>query len=126
VLTKRAGLALGSQDVMVNVVGGLKLQEPAIDLSAALAIASSFKDERIAGDLVEVGEVGLSGELRSCAHLDRRLAEAAKLGFRRCILPWTAWRRGRPYTPLELLAARSVGDAIQLALGAPLEAARVR
>ena len=116
VLTKRVGMALGSQDVMVNVVGGLRVQEPAVDLAAALAIVSSFKDQRISGDIVAFGEVGLSGELRSCGHLERRLSEAAKLGFRRCILPWSALRRGRPESPLELLAARTVGDAVELAL----------
>ena len=117
VLTKRVGLALGNQDVLVNVVGGLRVQEPAADLGAALAIASSFKDETIPGDLVALGEVGLSGELRSCAHLDRRLAEAAKLGFRRCVLPRTSLRRGRPDTDLELIPAESLGEAIRLVLG---------
>jgi DNA repair protein RadA/Sms len=116
VLTKRVGLALGSQDVIVNVVGGLRVQEPAVDLATALAIVSSFRDRPIAGDTVAFGEIGLSGELRSCAHLDRRLAEAAKLGFRRCILPWSALRRGRPDSPMELLAARTVGDAVDLAM----------
>jgi len=116
VLTKRVGLSLGNQDVIVNAAGGLRLQEPAIDLAAALAIASSFRDRRIGGDIVALGEVGLNGELRSCSYLDRRLAEAAKLGFRRCILPSTALRRGRPETPLELLAARTLSEAIALAL----------
>lgn len=116
VLTKRLGLSLANQDVLVNVVGGLKVQEPAADLGAALAIASSFKDEHIPGDLVALGEVGLSGELRSFSHLDRRLAEAAKLGFRRCILPRTSLRRGTPRTALELIPAESLGEAIQLTL----------
>jgi DNA repair protein RadA/Sms len=116
VLTKRIGLALGTQDVLVNVVGGLRVQEPAADLGTALAIVSSFRDETIPGDLVALGEVGLSGELRSCAHLDRRLSEAAKLGFRRCVLPRTALRRGRPATDIELIAAESVGEAMRLVL----------
>ena len=123
VLTKRNGLALGNQDVLVNVIGGLRVQEPAADLGAALAIASSFKDEPIPGDLVAFGEIGLSGELRSCAHVERRLAEAAKLGFRRCILPRTALRRGRPSTEMELLAAESLGEALRIALGRPHSAA---
>jgi len=116
VLTKRVGLSLGNQDVIVNAAGGLRLQEPAIDLATALAIASSFKNRSVGGDIVALGEVGLSGELRSCTYLDRRLAEAAKLGFRRCILPWTALRRGRPQTSLELCPAKTLSEAIALGL----------
>src|SRR5262249_2120651 len=81
VLTKRAGVRLSDQDVIVNVVGGLKIQEPAADLGVALALASSYHDTLLPGDLVAIGEVGLSGELRSVSHLERRLAEAEKLGF---------------------------------------------
>jgi DNA repair protein RadA/Sms len=116
VLSKRVGLSLATQDVIVNVAGGLRLQEPAADLPVALAIASSFRDRDVASDLVALGEVGLSGELRSCSHLDRRLAEAAKLGFRRCILPAASLRRGRPETPLQLLPAASLREAITVAL----------
>ena len=116
VLSKRVGLSLGSQDVLVNVVGGLKLQEPAADLGVALAIASSFRDLRVPGDLVAMGEVGLSGELRSVSHLERRLAEAERLGFRRCILPRAALRRGRPATALELAPAATLEQAVREAL----------
>jgi DNA repair protein RadA/Sms len=116
VLGKRAGLALGSQDVMVNVVGGLRIQEPAVDLAMALAIASSFRDRPLAPDIVAFGEIGLSGELRSCSHLERRLSEAAKLGFRGCILPESELRRGRPQTSLCLLPVRTLSDAVQLAI----------
>jgi DNA repair protein RadA/Sms len=116
VLSKRVGLPLGSQDVMVNIVGGLRVQEPAVDLPAALAIVSSFRDREIDASLVAFGEVGLSGELRSCAHVDRRLNEAEKLGFRRCILPATTLRRARPETSMTLLPARTLSEAITLAL----------
>lgn len=116
VLSKRLGLALGSQDILVNVVGGLRLQEPAADLGVALAIASSFRDLRVPGDLVAVGEVGLSGELRSVSHLDRRLAEAERLGFRRCVLPRAALRRERPATALELTPAATLEQAVREAL----------
>ncbi|MGI8550426.1 MAG: DNA repair protein RadA, partial [Dehalococcoidia bacterium] len=115
VLGKRVGLALGNQDVLLNVVGGLRVQEPAVDLAAALAIVSSFKDQRLPGDLVALGEVGLSGELRSCSHLERRLAEASKLGFRSCVLPRSSLRKLRPSTDLELLPAESLVEAIHLA-----------
>jgi len=87
VLTKRVGLRLGNQDIIVNVTGGLKIGEPAADLGIALAIASSFRDAGIDPGLVAVGEVGLSGELRAVSQLDRRVTEAARLGFKRCLVP---------------------------------------
>jgi DNA repair protein RadA/Sms len=86
VLTKRAGLALGSQDVYVNVVGGMRLTEPASDLAASLAIASSLTDAPVA-DVAAIGEVGLGGEVRSVNQIRQRIGEARKLGFERCIVP---------------------------------------
>jgi DNA repair protein RadA/Sms len=112
VLTKRAGVRLSDQDVIVNVVGGLRIQEPAADLAVALAIASSHRDALLPGDLVAVGELGLSGELRSVSHLERRLAEAERLGFARCVLPRAALRRGCPQTALELLPMESLAQAL--------------
>jgi len=87
VLTKRARLSLGTQDIITNVVGGLKVNEPAADLGIALAIASSFKNASVNPSLVAIGEIGLSGELRSVSQLEKRLAEAAKLGFTSCLIP---------------------------------------
>jgi DNA repair protein RadA/Sms len=87
VLTKRAGLKLGNQDIIANVTGGLKVAEPAADLGIALAIASSARDIAVDPQLVAVGEVGLSGELRAVSQLERRVAEAARLGFKRCLVP---------------------------------------
>jgi DNA repair protein RadA/Sms len=87
VLTKRVGLAVGNHDVYVNVVGGFSIEEPAIDLGVAVAIASSYREKRIAPDMALIGEVGLSGELRAVNRLSMRVREAAKLGFKRCILP---------------------------------------
>jgi len=87
VLTKRVGLRLGNQDIMVNVTGGIKVSEPAADLGIALAIASSFRDLAIAPGLAAAGEVGLSGELRAVSQPDRRVAEATRLGFTRCLVP---------------------------------------
>jgi DNA repair protein RadA/Sms len=87
VLTKRVGLAVGSHDVYVNVVGGFTLEEPAIDLGVAAAIASSYREKRIPPDMALIGEVGLSGELRPVSRLGLRVREAAKLGFKRCIVP---------------------------------------
>lgn len=117
VLSRRAGLALANQDIIVNVVGGLRVQEPAADLAVAVAIASSFRDRPVAGDLVVVGEVGLSGELRSVPHLERRLAEAERLGFQRCLLPKAALRRGRLASGLEVTTASTLREALAAALG---------
>jgi DNA repair protein RadA/Sms len=116
VLSKRLGVALASQDVLVNVVGGLRIQEPAIDLPVALAIVSSFRDKPLVPGLAAVGEIGLSGEIRSCPHLDRRLAEAAKLGFRRFILPASSKPSTCAPAGITLLPARTLGEAVQLAL----------
>jgi len=90
VLTKRVGMSLSNQDVYVNVVGGLKISEPAIDLAVAVAIASSYRDQSVDPNLVLIGEVGLTGELRNVGQVERRLVEAAKLGFTRAIYPPSA------------------------------------
>src|SRR6266700_323482 len=87
VLTKRVGLAVGSHDVYANVVGGFSLEEPAIDLGIAASIASSYREKLIPPDMSLIGEVGLSGELRTVSRLALRIREAAKLGFKRCIVP---------------------------------------
>ena len=93
VLTKRVGVRLADQDVFVNVVGGLEVEEPAADLAIAAAIASSVRNRPVAADLALVGEIGLSGELRSVGQLPRRLNEAAKLGFTRVLVPKTVARK---------------------------------
>jgi DNA repair protein RadA/Sms len=117
VLTKRVGLGLGDQDVYVNVVGGLRLGEPAVDVGIAVAIASSFRERRADPGLVVIGEVGLSGELRSVGQLERRLQEAAKLGFKRAIIPATLGR-GMVRAPdgLQVVRVASLGEAIDQSL----------
>ncbi len=117
VLTKRVRARLADQDIFVNVVGGLEVEEPAADLAIAAAIYSSVHNRPVAADTALVGEVGLSGELRSVGHLQRRLNEAAKLGFTRVLLPRTATRR-LENTPasIELLGARTLREALELAL----------
>ena len=116
VLSKRVGLRLSDQDVFVNVVGGLRVNEPAADLAVAVAIASSFRDVPVAADLTVVGEIGLSGELRTVSQLSRRLSEVAKLEFRRCLLPKGA-RQGKDIPPdIEVIGVRSVAEALEAAL----------
>ena len=116
VLSKRVGLRLSDQDVFVNVVGGLRVNEPAADLAVAVAIASSFRDVPVAADLAVVGEIGLSGELRTVSQLSRRLSEAAKLGFRRCLLPRGARRKKDTLSEIEVIGVRSVAEALEVAL----------
>lgn len=118
VLSKRVGLRLSDQDVFVNVVGGLKVSEPASDLAVATAIASSFRNKPVAADLVLVGEVGLSGELRSVGQIEARLREAAKLGFKRCIIPRSLVRTvaDKLADGFQVLGARALDEAIDLAL----------
>jgi DNA repair protein RadA/Sms len=115
VLSKRVGLPLFSQDIYVNIVGGLRITEPAADLAVAVAIASSYRNQRVQPDMALVGEVGLSGELRSISQLERRLGEAAKLGFQRSLYPSTS--APPKVDGLVLNDVRSVADAVDLALG---------
>ena len=118
VLSKRVGLRLSDQDVFVNVVGGLKVSEPASDLAIALAITSSVRNKPVIADMVLVGEIGLSGELRSVSQLARRLNEAQKLGFKRAVVPRSARKGANGDLPkgIELLPVRSLSQAIDAAL----------
>lgn len=116
VLSQRVGLKLGAQDVFVNVVGGLKIAEPAADLTVALAIASSFRNQPVAEDLVVIGEVGLSGELRTVAQAQRRLIEAARLGFKRALVPQMLTKMKDAPDGIQLVGARTLADALQVAL----------
>jgi len=115
VLTKRVGLAMSNQDIYINVIGGLKINEPAIDLAVAVAVASSFRDLPVAPELALIGEIGLSGELRRVAQLERRLSEAAKLGFTRAIYPPSA---KKPQLPkgMQGMSVRTLQEAIGASL----------
>jgi len=115
VLTKRLGLKLGNQDIIVNVTGGLRIGEPAADLGIALSIASSFRDVGVDPELVAMGEVGLSGELRAVSQLDRRVNESARLGFKRCLVPKTG-ARVSPASGIELIPVSTLREAVRLGL----------
>lgn len=116
VLSKRLGLRLGNQDIIVNVTSGLKIGEPAADLGIALAIASSFRDVRVDPQLVAVGEVGLSGELRAVTQLDRRVNESARLGFKRCLVPRTGATISPSPKDVELIPVSTLREAISVGL----------
>ncbi|TET75460.1 MAG: DNA repair protein RadA [Dehalococcoidia bacterium] len=115
VLTKRVRLALGNQDIIANVVGGIRVNEPAADLGLALAIASSSRNARVNPDLVAIGEVGLSGELRAVSQLEKRLSEAAKLGFKSCLLP-PLQSGQKPPPGIEPIPVSSLSQALKLGL----------
>jgi len=116
VLTKRAGLKLFNQDVMVNVTGGLKVNEPAVDLGIALAIASSFRDAKPIAELVALGEVGLNGELRAVSQVDRRISEAMRLGFKACLVPELKSGPSYDSSDIRLIQAGSIDEALGLGL----------
>jgi DNA repair protein RadA/Sms len=115
VLTRRVGLRLGEQDVFVNIVGGIKVGEPAADLAVAAAIASSVRDLPVRADTVLIGEIGLSGELRMVSQMPSRLREAAKLGFKAAIVPHRL-RRGEPWpNEIQVIEARSLRQGLEAA-----------
>jgi DNA repair protein RadA/Sms len=119
VLTRRVGLSLGEQDIFANVVGGLQVEEPAADLAVALALTSSVRDTPMPADMAFVGEVGLSGEVRSVGQLEARLGEASRLGFRRALIPRRLGRSDfNPPKELETIQVRSLREAVDAALGA--------
>ncbi|MGD8759799.1 MAG: DNA repair protein RadA [Anaerolineales bacterium] len=117
VLTRRVGINLAGQDVFVNVVGGMRVSEPAADLAVAAAIASCVKDRALQPDLALIGEVGLTGELRAVSQLPARLREAAKLGFKRVVYPKSILGEEQPPPGIEMMPARSLKEALRLAMG---------
>lgn len=124
VLTRRVGLRLGDQDVFVNVVGGIKIGEPAADLAVAAAIASSIRDIAVRADVVLIGEIGLSGELRMVSQMPARLREAAKLGFKTAIVP-RRLRKGESWPEgIQVVEERSLRRALEHALVGESEAQR--
>lgn len=117
VLEKRGGLAVNTCDAYLNVIGGLYLDEPGADLAAILALASSFRDRPVPADVVAIGEVGLTGELRSVSALNQRLSEVRRLGFTKCLIPQ---RHGResivPPDGLQLIPVRNIRQALAVLL----------
>lgn len=116
VLTRRLGLRLGEQDVFANVVGGLRIDEPAADLAIAAAVASSMRDVPLRADTVLIGEVGLSGELRWVGQMNIRLREAAKLGFKTAVIPHRITHGEALPDGIEIKEARSLREALAFAL----------
>ena len=116
VLIRRLGMRLSDQDVFLNIVGGLRIEEPAADLAAAVALVSSLKDQPVRADMVQIGEVGLSGELRWVSQMESRINEAAKLGFKTAVIPKRLRNKITAPKNFEIIEARSLSQAIKIAL----------
>ena len=112
VLEKRGGLMVSSCDAYINVIGGLNLDEPAADLAMVVALASSFRDRPVPGDLAAIGEVGLTGELRSVNALGQRLSEVHRLGFTKCLVPQRTGAKLEVPDGLQLIKVRNIREAL--------------
>jgi len=116
VVEKRCGMKLSTFDAYINVIGGLRLDEPGADLPVVLAIASSYRDAVIPGDLVAIGEVGLTGELRGVSNMNQRLAEVSRLGFKTCIIPKSGSEKLDVPENLTVYRVRNLPEAIEMAM----------
>ena len=116
VAEKRAGMKLNIFDAYINVIGGLKLDEPGADLAVALAVASSYLDKPIDDDLVAIGEIGLTGEIRNVSQVNQRLAEVARLGFKQCIRPFGRNKKLEIPEELTVYKVKNLREAIEIAL----------
>jgi DNA repair protein RadA/Sms len=126
VLTRRVGIKLTEQDIFVNVVGGIKIDEPAADLAIAAAVTSSMRDLPVRADAVLIGEIGLAGELRLPGQMPVRLREAQKLGFKAAIVP-KRLRKAEPWPDnIQIIEARSVHDALEAAFAIQRELVKGR
>ena len=116
VAEKRGGMKLNVFDAYINVIGGLKLDEPGADLPVILAVASSYRDTPIADDVVAIGEVGLTGEIRSVSHMNQRLQEVTRLGFKKCIIPKGGSEKLEIPEGLSVFRVRNISEAIAVTL----------
>ncbi len=118
VLEKRMGLALETEDIFINVAGGIKVEDPCADLAVAVSVASAFRDRMVISDTLILGEVGLAGEIRNVSQIDIRMNEAQKLGFKSLILPVNNYKGLKNYKgSLELIPVGSLKEALDIALG---------
>ena len=116
VTEKRSGMKLNIFDAYINVIGGLQLQEPGADLPVVLAIASSYRDTVIPSDVVAIGEVGLTGEIRAVSHMNQRLQETARLGFKKVIIPKFGSEKLEIPNGLTVYRVRNIREAIEVAM----------
>ena len=114
VLEKRVGLKLGTSDVFVNAVGGVRIDETSADLGIAMAIVSSFRNQRVTPNAVLIGEVGLTGEIRPVAHIERRIAEAEKLGFKGVVLPSANYQSLKKKASIKIQPVEKLSEAVEI------------
>ena len=114
VLEKRLGLRFSANDAYINVIGGLKIDEPASDLAVAMALISSLRDKIVPDDLIAIGELGLSGEIRAVSNLEQRVKEAARLGFTRAVVPYRNLEKRKIDCGIELIGIKSIYDTLKL------------
>ena len=113
VLEKIVGLPFGNQDVYVNIVGGIKINEPALDLGIILAATSSYKNISIPIETMAIGEVGLTGEVRSVNMVEKRIKEAEKLGFKTCIIPESSKRQLKGEYKANIIGVKNIDEAMK-------------
>lgn len=113
VLEKKCGMIFANQDMYMNVIGGLKIIEPSADLSIICAICSSFKDKKIDNNIIIIGEVSLTGEVRGISNIDKRINEAEKLGFKKAIIPFSNFKSLKKYDTIDIIPVKTVSDALK-------------
>ena len=116
VLEKRIGLQIQNQDVYINVVGGIRINEPSIDLGIVIAVASSFRNIPIASDIVVTGEVGLTGEIRAVSYIEKRISECKKLGFKKIVIPKNNYEVVKDVKGIEIIPVDNLRQAINIVL----------
>ena len=116
VMEKRTAYKINSCDTYINVVGGLNIEDPGADLATILALASSMKDKAIKDGIIAIGEIGLTGEIRSASQIEQRLRECARLGFKTCILPKSNADKLKKVPDIKIVAAANIYDALRAAL----------
>jgi DNA repair protein RadA/Sms len=117
VLEKRIGLNLANQDAYLNVAGGIRIDEPAVDLGIAAAIASSFKEIRINPLTVAIGEIGLAGEIRGVSYIESRVKEASKLGFNTCVIPEDNLKGLKNVEGINIVGVKTLRQGLEIILG---------
>ena len=103
-------------DAYINVIGGLQLNDPGADLPVVLAVASSYRDQPISDDLVAIGEIGLTGEIRAVSNMEQRLAEVARLGFNKCIIPYKGSEKLEIPSNITVYRVKNIREAIEIAI----------
>lgn len=116
VVEKRMGIKLGGFDVFLNIAGGVKIDEPAVDLASAISVISSYKDVPVDSSTLVIGEVGLAGEVRSVSQIERRVQEAAKLGFKRAVVPHANFKGAKSKLDIQIVEVQKISEAVKLLL----------